>query len=58
MWSTRRLNDMDPCPWFAMRSPPTWRDTAQLVTHHFRAQPWGHPGARPAGGMVRLDSSV
>jgi hypothetical protein len=23
---------------------------APRVTHHFRAQTWGYPGARPAGG--------
>lgn len=22
-----------------------------LVTHHLRGQPWGHPGARPTGGI-------
>ena len=27
MWSTRRLNDMDPCPWSATPLLPTWRDT-------------------------------
>jgi hypothetical protein len=45
MWSTRRLNDMDPCPWAAMPSAPTWRDTRAPVTYYLGAQPWGHPGA-------------
>jgi hypothetical protein len=27
MWSTRRLNDMDPCPWPATRLLPTRRDS-------------------------------
>jgi hypothetical protein len=31
---------------------------ASLVTHRSRAQPWGHPGARHAGGTVGLRSIV
>jgi hypothetical protein len=27
MWSTRRLNDMDPSPWSATPRELTWRDT-------------------------------
>jgi hypothetical protein len=32
MWSTQRLNDMDPCPWSATPPAPTRRDTRTLVT--------------------------
>ena len=54
-WSTPRLNDLDPRPWPAMPLAPTRRDTrAPRVTHHPHAQPWGHPGARPAGGTGLL----
>jgi hypothetical protein len=51
MWSTRRLNDMDPCPW-----PATFRRRrdgvpVQLVTHYFfRSSPGAIPESRPAGG--------
>ena len=38
--STCRRRRLTSAPWSAMPSLPTWRDTAQLVTHHFRAGPW------------------
>jgi hypothetical protein len=42
--STRRLNDMDPCPRFATPSVPTRRDTRATGNWHFQAQTWDHPG--------------
>jgi hypothetical protein len=33
MWSTRRLNDMDPCPWSATPWERTWGVPAQRVTY-------------------------
>ncbi len=45
MWSTRRLNDMDPSPWSATSRELTRRIPAQLVTQHF-GPALGHPGAQ------------
>ena len=44
MWSTRRLNDMDPTPRPA--TPPERRDTRSLMTHHYPDPALqSHPGA-------------
>jgi hypothetical protein len=58
MWSTRRLNDMDPCPWFAIRSPPMWRDIRAAGDPPLSGSALGPSRSEPTGGMVRLDSSV
>lgn len=47
MWSTRRLNDMDPCPWPATFRELTGRDTCALVTPHRCAQ----SGPSRSGGL-------
>ena len=58
MWSTWRLNDMDPCPWSATPPAPTRRDTRAAGTHHVRAQPWDHPGAEARRRHLRLIVSL
>lgn len=51
MWSTQRLNDIDPCTWCLLQLRRR-RDgiPAQQMTHHFQAQPWALPEPRPAEG--------
>jgi hypothetical protein len=58
MWSIRRLNDMDPCPWSATRPLPTWRDTRAAGDPHFRDQHGGHPGAEACRRRLRLIASL
>jgi hypothetical protein len=48
------MNDPDPCPRLLRLRRRRDGILAQLVTHHSRRWPWGHPGARPAGGTVAL----
>jgi hypothetical protein len=43
MWSTQRLNDMDPCTWSATPPAPTRRDTRALVTPHHYPVPVREP---------------
>jgi hypothetical protein len=45
MWSTRRLNDMDPCPWSATPLPLTRRDTRATGDPPLSWSRLGHPGA-------------
>jgi hypothetical protein len=56
MWSTRRLNDMDPCPWSATRPLPTRRDTRAAGDPPLSSPALGYPGARPAGGTALITS--
>ena len=59
MWSTRRLNDMDPCPWSASFRRRRDGVPVQPVTHHFRAQPsLGHPGAEACRRHVHFGQKL
>ena len=59
MWSTRWLNDMDPCPRFATPSVPTRRDTRLAGDPHLSRPSFGIiPEPRAAGGMLFTDLIV
>jgi hypothetical protein len=58
MWSTRRLNDMDPCPWSATPSLPTWRDTRAAGDPPLSGLARGHPGAEVCRRHLRLIVSL
>ncbi|MEA2959263.1 MAG: hypothetical protein QOJ58_5016 [Alphaproteobacteria bacterium] len=58
MWSTRRLNDMDPCPWSATPSLPTWRDTRAAGDPPPSGPALGHPGAEARRRHPRLIVSL
>jgi hypothetical protein len=56
MWSTRRLNDMD--PWPATPSLPTWRDTRAADDPPPSGPALGHPGAEACRRHLRLIVSL
>jgi hypothetical protein len=58
MWSTRRLNDMDPCPWSATPPLPTWRDTRTAGDSPLSGPALGHPGAEACRRHLRLIASL
>jgi hypothetical protein len=58
MWSTRRLNDMDPCPWSATRPLPTRRDTRAAGDPPLSGPALGHPGAEDRRRRLRLIVSL
>jgi hypothetical protein len=57
MWSTRRLNDMDPCPWSATPLPPTRRDTRfRRRPTTFEIQSWAIPELGPPEAQLLIVS--
>jgi hypothetical protein len=54
MWSTRRLNDMDPSPWSATPSLPACRDTRAAGDPLPSGPTLGDPGAEACRRHLRL----
>jgi hypothetical protein len=58
MWSTQRLNDMDPCPWSATSRELTWRDTCATSDPPASRLSLGHPGAEVCRRHLQLILSL